>query len=293
MKTTMEYIKNRLKEENKEVWEIALEDEMELTGKSREEVFELLQKSLDVMKESSQKALDKKLMSMTKMTGGNAKSMNNYFLSEDTIMGDLPTKAMAMAFSTSEVNASMGKIVASPTAGSAGIVPASLMAMREKYGYSDEELIKAILVATEFGQIIADNATFAGAEGGCQAECGSAAAMCAAAICYLRGCDIDVMEDAASIALLSIMGLVCDPIGGMVEFPCNIRNASGVINALSAADMAIAGVKVLVTFDETVNALKEVGDALPASLRETGEGGVAACPSAIRLKRKYIDKEED
>ena len=187
----------------------------------------------------------------------------------------------------------MGKIVASPTAGSAGIVPASLMAMREKYGYSDEELIKAILVATEFGQIIADNATFAGAEGGCQAECGSAAAMCAAAICYLRGCDIDVMEDAASIALLSIMGLVCDPIGGMVEFPCNIRNASGVINALSAADMAIAGVKVLVTFDETVDALKEVGDALPASLRETGEGGVAACPSAIRLKRKYIDKEED
>ncbi len=194
MKTTMEYIKNRIKEENKEVWELALEDEMELTGKSKEEVFELLQKSLDVMKESSQKALDKKLMSMTKMTGGNAKSMNNYFLSEDTIMGDLPTKAMAMAFSTSEVNASMGKIVASPTAGSAGIVPASLMAMREKYGYSDEELIKAILVATEFGQIIADNATFAGAEGGCQAECGSAAAMCAAAICYLRGCDIDVME---------------------------------------------------------------------------------------------------
>ena len=293
MLTTMKLLKERCKKENLNLWQLAIKDEMENTGRSEEEIFARLQKTLDVMKASSERALAEDLRSVTGMTGGNAKKMHDYFLKGDSVLGETASTAMAMAFSTSEVNASMGKIVASPTAGSAGIVPASLMAMREKYGYSDEELIKAILVATEFGQIIADNATFAGAEGGCQAECGSAAAMCAAAICYLRGCDVDVMEDAASIALLSIMGLVCDPIGGMVEFPCNIRNASGVINALSAADMAIAGVKVLVTFDETVDALKEVGDALPVSLRETGEGGVAACPSAIRLKRKYIDKEED
>lgn len=293
MKITMKSIKERCKNENKEIWEIALEDEMELSKKSKEEVFDRLQRALDVMKSSATAALDKDVRSMTGMSGGNAKVMNHYFLSGDTILGDTATSAMAMAFSTSEVNASMGKIVASPTAGSAGILPATLMAMRNKYKYSDEELNKAILVASEIGQVIADSATFAGAEGGCQAECGSASAMAAAAICYLRGGDIEAQENAASIALLIILGLVCDPIGGMVEFPCNLRNASGVINAMAAADMAMAGVHMFVGFDECVETMKEVGDSLPSTLRETGEGGIAVCESALRLKAKYIDKTEE
>ncbi|MDD7463597.1 MAG: L-serine ammonia-lyase, iron-sulfur-dependent, subunit alpha [Anaerococcus sp.] len=293
MKITMKSIKERCKNENKEIWEIALEDEMELSKKSKEEVFDRLQRALDVMKSSATAALDKDVRSMTGMSGGNAKVMNDYFLSGDTILGDTATSAMAMAFSTSEVNASMGKIVASPTAGSAGILPATLMAMRNKYKYSDEELNKAILVASEIGQVIADSATFAGAEGGCQAECGSASAMAAAAICYLRGGDIEAQENAASIALLIILGLVCDPIGGMVEFPCNLRNASGVINAMAAADMAMAGVHMFVGFDECVETMKEVGDSLPSTLRETGEGGIAVCESALRLKAKYIDKTEE
>lgn len=289
MKTTMINIKERCKNENKEIWEIALEDEMELSKMTEEEVFDRLKRALEVMKSSATAALDKDVRSMTGMSGGNAKVMNDYFLSEDTILGDLPTKAMAMAFSTSEVNASMGKIVASPTAGSAGIIPATLMAMNTKYNYSDEELCKAILVSSEIGQVIADSATFAGAEGGCQAECGSASAMAAAAICYLRGADIETMENAASISLLIVLGLVCDPIGGMVEFPCNLRNASGVINAMASADMAMAGVDMYVGFDECVAAMKEVGDAMPETLRETGEGGIAVCESALRLKSKYID----
>ncbi len=293
MNITMKSIKERCKNENKEIWEIALEDEMELSKKSKEEVFDRLQRALDVMKSSATAALDKDVRSMTGMSGGNAKVMNDYFLSGDTILGDTATSAMAMAFSTSEVNASMGKIVASPTAGSAGILPATLMAMRNKYKYSDEELNKAILVASEIGQVIADSATFAGAEGGCQAECGSASAMAAAAICYLRGGDIEAQENAASIALLIILGLVCDPIGGMVEFPCNLRNASGVINAMAAADMAMAGVHMFVGFDECVETMKEVGDSLPSTLRETGEGGIAVCESALRLKAKYIDKTEE
>jgi L-serine dehydratase len=293
MKITMKSIKERCKNENKEIWEIALEDEMELSKKSKEEVFDRLQRALDVMKSSATAALDKDVRSMTGMSGGNAKVMNDYFLSGDTILGDTATSAMAMAFSTSEVNASMGKIVASPTAGSAGILPATLMAMHNKYKYSDEELNKAILVASEIGQVIADSATFAGAEGGCQAECGSASAMAAAAICYLRGGDIEAQENAASIALLIILGLVCDPIGGMVEFPCNLRNASGVINAMAAADMAMAGVHMFVGFDECVETMKEVGDSLPSTLRETGEGGIAVCESALRLKAKYIDKTEE
>lgn len=289
----MKSIKERCKNENKEIWEIALEDEMELSKKSKEEVFDRLQRALDIMKSSATTAINKDVRSMTGMSGGNAKVMNDYFLSNDTVLGDIATNAMAMAFSTSEVNASMGKIVAAPTAGSAGILPATLMAMYNKYKYSDQELSKAILVASEIGQVIADSATFAGAEGGCQAECGAASAMAAAAICYLRGRDIETQENAASIALLIVLGLVCDPIGGMVEFPCNLRNASGVINAMAAADMAMAGVTMFVSFDECVETLKRVGDSLPQSLRETGEGGIAVCESALRLKAKYIDKVEE
>ena len=291
MKHTFEKFKQQAKEENKELWEIVLGEEIESYGTTKEEIWKRLQKSLDVMKESSHNALDKKVVSVTGMTGGNAKSMRDYFLGEDTILGQTANNAMAMAFSTSEVNASMGKIVASPTAGSAGILPASIMTMMEKYGYDDDKLIKAILTAVAIGDVIADNATFAGAEGGCQAECGSAAAMAAAAICYLRGCDIETQGNAASIALINIMGLICDPVGGMVEFPCNLRNAFGVINALSSAEMAMAKVSVLVTFDETVEAMKRVGDKLDVNLRETGEGGIAVCESSIKMRKKYIDKE--
>lgn len=288
MKTTMKLIKERCKNENKELWQIAIDDEVRLLNKSEEEVFNKLLRVLEVMKSSSKAALEKEVKSVTGMSGGNAKKMNDYFLSGKSIFSDVPALGMAMALSTSEVNASMGKIVAAPTAGSAGVLPAALMAMREKYGYRDIDLMKAILVSTEIGQVIADNATFAGAEGGCQAECGSAAAMAAAAVCFLRGYDIDIQENAASIAILSVLGLVCDPIGGMVEFPCNIRNASGLMNALTSADMAMAGFDVFVSFDEVVETLRKVGDSLPAALRETGDGGIAICESAIKMKEKYL-----
>lgn len=290
MKTTMKLLKERSKIEGLSLWELAIKDEIENTGKSEEEILARLQKTLDVMKDSSEKALDKDLISVTGMTGGNAKKMNDYYLKGESVLGDVPAKAMAMAFSTSEVNAAMGRIVASPTAGSAGIIPATLMTMRKKYGYDDDKLKKAILIASLIGQVIFDNATFAGAEGGCQAETGSASAMAAAAVCFLRDYDIKIQENAATAALLNIMGLVCDPIGGMVEFPCNLRNANGVMNALASADMAMAGVDIFVTFDEAVEAMKKTGDALPDNLRETGEGGIAICQSAMRLKAKYIDK---
>ena len=289
MLTTMKLLKERCKEENKELWQLALEDEIEISGKSEEEIWDRLQRTLDVMKKSAQAALETEVISVTGMTGGNAKSMHDYFLKGESVLGETPALAMAMALSTSEINAAMGIIAAAPTAGSSGILPATLMTMYHKYGYSDEELKKALLVASEIGQIIFDNATFAGAEGGCQAETGSAAAMAAAAVCFLRGYDIQIQENAATAAILNILGLVCDPIGGMVEFPCNLRNANGVMNALASADMAMAGVTMYVTFDEAVEAMKRVGDSLPHGLRETGEGGIAVCPSALKLRAKYID----
>ncbi|WP_297791423.1 L-serine ammonia-lyase, iron-sulfur-dependent, subunit alpha [uncultured Anaerococcus sp.] len=291
MLTTMKILKERCIEENKELWQLALEDEIKITGKTEEEIWERLQRTLDVMKNSAKAALETKIISVTGMTGGNAKSMHDYFLKGESVLGETPALAMAMALSTSEINAAMGIIAAAPTAGSSGILPATLMTMHHKYGYKDDELKKALLVASEIGQIIFDNATFAGAEGGCQAETGAAASMAAAAVCFLRGYDIQTQENSATAAILNILGLVCDPIGGMVEFPCNLRNANGVMNALASADMAMANVKMVVTFDEAVEALKRVGDVLPANLRETGEGGIAVCPSALKLKAKYIDGE--
>ena len=290
MLTTMKLLKERCKEENLNLWQLAVKDEIENTGKTEEEIFARLQKTLDVMKASAQRALEEDVRSVTGMTGGNAKKMHEYFLGGKSVLGETASTAMAMALSTSEVNAAMGRIVAAPTAGSAGIIPATMMTMLQKYNYDDRKLCEALLVATQMGQVIFDNATFAGAEGGCQAETGSAAAMAAAAVCYLRGYDIEVQENAATAALLNIMGLICDPIGGMVEFPCNLRNANGIMNALASADMAMAGVEMFVTFDEAVEAMKRVGDTLPERLRETGEGGIAVCPSSLRLKKKYIDK---
>lgn len=290
MLTTMKLLKERSKEENLNLWQLAIKDEIENTGKTEEEIFERLQKTLDVMKASAERALGEDVRSVTGMTGGNAKKMHDYYLSGDAVLGEIASTAMAMAFSTSEVNAAMGRIVAAPTAGSAGIIPATMMTMMKKYNFDDRKLCEALLVSTQMGQVIFDNATFAGAEGGCQAETGAAAAMAAAAVCYLQGYDIEIQENAATAALLNIMGLICDPIGGMVEFPCNLRNANGIMNALASADMAMAGVEMFVTFDEAVEAMKRVGDTLPERLRETGEGGIAVCPSSIRLKKKYIDK---
>ena len=287
----MNDLKKRCKEENITLWELALKDEMENTGKSEEEIWDRLQRTLDIMKNSAKAALETEVTSVTGMTGGNAKKMHDYFLGGEAVLGEIPSIAMAMALSTSEINAAMGIIAAAPTAGSSGIVPATLMTMYYKYKTSDEDLKKALLITSAIGQVIFDNATFAGAEGGCQAETGSASAMAAAAVCFLRGYDIDTQERAATASLLNIMGLVCDPIGGMVEFPCNLRNANGVMNALASADMAMANVSMIVTFDEAVDALKRVGDALPSGLRETGEGGIAVCPSALKLKAKYIDGE--
>ena len=289
MLTKFEILKEICQEENLTLWELSIKDEIENTKKTEEEIFDRLQRTLDIMKESSHAALDVAVTSVTGMTGGNAKTMNDYFLKGESILGETAAKAMAMALSTSEVNAAMGRIVAAPTAGASGILPATLMTMYHKYGYDDRKLMEAMLVATQIGQVIFDNATFAGAEGGCQAETGSAAAMAAAAAAYLRGYDIETQGKAATCALLNIMGLVCDPIGGMVEFPCNLRNANGVMNALASADMAMAGVTMYVTFDEAVEAMKRVGDSLPHGLRETGEGGIAVCPSALKLRAKYID----
>lgn len=272
----------------KEIWQIALDKDFENTGIEEADLLEIMHETLEVMRDSAYKGLDQAVYSMSKITGGSAVKVNKF--AEDSVSGKTITRAMAMALSVSEVNSSMGRIVAAPTAGASGILPAALFTMQEKYGYDDDKLVKGLIVAGVIGEIIAQNASISGAEGGCQAECGSAAAMGAAAICYLRDYDIDTIFASAAFAIKNILGLVCDPVLGLVEYPCNLRNASGVVNAIISADLAMSGFPCLIPLDETIDSMRQVGNSLPEALRETALGGLAATPTAEKLGEEMEEK---
>lgn len=274
--------------QNKKISDIVIEKEMEETKISYDDLMNEMQIVLDTMIESSNSALNKEIKSVSKLTGGDAKKMETYKNKGLTVSGDLISSAMAKALSTSEVNASMGRIVAAPTAGASGIVPSALISTKEKFDLSDEEIIAGLFTAAGIGEIVAKNATISGAEGGCQAECGVAAAMAAAAIVEMVGGDVEASLHAASFALINVLGLVCDPIAGLVEFPCALRNASGVSNALVSADLALSGIKSLVAFDEVVDAMYKVGKAMPESLRETALGGLAATDTGKDIQRRSL-----
>lgn len=269
--------------------EYALQAEEE-NGYSREDIIERMRENLKVMQDSASAGLFNPAKSVSGMIGGEAQKIYKYAKEGKNIIGSTMLIAMARALSSAEVNASMGKIVAAPTAGSCGIIPAAVITTAEKFEKTEEDMIKALFTSSAIGVIIAKNATLAGAEGGCQAECGSAAAMAAAAIVEMMGGTPEQSLSAAAIALQNIMGLICDPIAGLVECPCANRNASGVINALSSAEMVLSGIMSIVPFDETVAAMYKVGRALPETLRETGLGGIAATPTGIKLKKSIYKK---
>lgn len=276
------------KEKNKKISEIALEHQLEEMDITKEELLKMLRETYEVMKASASDVITNDKINPFKITGGNAKKILRYAQSGKSILGESMVTAIARSFSTSELNAGMGKIVAAPTAGGAGILPGSLSWIQDKYNFTDDEMLMALLVSGTIGRIIATNATISGAEGGCQAECGAATAMSAAAIVELHGGTPEQSLIAASFAMLMVLGLVCDPVAGLVEFPCALRNGSGTINALVASDIALAGVECIVPFDEVVQAMYEVGNALPETLRETALGGCAACPSAKKMECKVF-----
>ncbi len=274
------------KEKNKKISEIVIEKECEITEETPQEVIDKMKYNLEVMIESSNKGLYEDIVSVSGLSGGTAKKVEYYKNNNTTIAGNFINSAMAKALSTSEINASMGKIVAAPTAGASGILPSAIISTAEKFNLTKNDMINGLFTSAAIGQIVAKNATISGAEGGCQAECGVASAMAAAAIVEMLGGDAETSLTAASLAIINIMGLVCDPIAGLVEFPCNIRNASGVVNAFISADLARAGVKSLVPFDEVVEAMYKVGKALPYSLKETALGGLAATPTGEKFKNR-------
>lgn len=276
---------NLCKERNVRISDIVIEKNLQSAGMTLDSLMERMKETLNIMKGSATEALDKEVTSLSGLTGGNAKKIEDYKKNNKTLSGVFLNSAMAKAFSTSEVNASMGKIVAAPTAGAAGILPSAMLSAQEKLDLGEDELIRGLFTASAIGEIIAKNATISGAEGGCQAECGAAAAMAAGAIVEMAGGTPESCLDAASFALTNIMGLVCDPIAGLVEYPCALRNASGVVNAFISADLAMAKVQSLVPFDEVVEAMFKVGKALPESLRETALGGLAATPTGKELSQ--------
>ena len=266
--------------------EYALAREVEDSDLFAEDVRRRFARMLDIMELSVWEAREKPVYSVSGLTGGNACLYEQYRLEGGSLLGEALSLAVACALSCSEINASMGRIVACPTAGSCGIVPAAVMAVAKCRGIGKEGKIDALLCAGLVGQIIGEHACLAGAEGGCQAECGSAAAMAAAAVTEMAGGSPRQCFDAAAIAIKNSLGLVCDPVGGLVEIPCIKRNAGGVANALTAADMALAGVKSYIPFDDTVEAMGRVGRQLPSALRETAKGGLAVTPSGLKLAEK-------
>jgi len=238
-------------------------------------VAERMHNVLSVMRESVEEGLRPDLRSVTGMVGGQAALLSRH--APNAMGGPVLGRAIARAMAVAECNACMGKIVAAPTAGACGILPASLLTMQEERGYTDAQVVDALFTAAAVGRVIAGRASISGAEGGCQAECGTAAAMTAAALAELQGGTPAMASDACAFAVMNSLGLVCDPVGGLVEVPCVYRNVAGVALALTAADMALAGIVSPLNADEVIDAMKAVGDAMPAGLRETGEGGCAAC----------------
>lgn len=275
----------RTKEHQMPIWQVMLNREVELFESTEEEVLGKLAHSYEIMKNSTQKPLEKKLTTMGQLIGGEGQAIMK---NPSPIAGKFFQKVSAYSMAVLEQNCSMGLIVAAPTAGSSGVIPGSFVAVQEENGFTDEQMVQALLTASAVGYIITRNATVAGAEGGCQAEMGSASAMSAAALTELFGGSPDQALSASSMAIANMLGLVCDPIAGLVESPCQARNAMGASNAIIAADIALSGVKNLVPFDETVSAMYAVGRSLPFELRETALGGMATTPTGCALNCKIF-----
>lgn len=256
--------------------EVMKRREQFLKEMTADQVDEKMAKALEIMKNSVHESLDEPVRSIGGLIGGEAARIRRHRREGKAICGEVLSRAIVHSMAVLELNASMGVIVAAPTAGSSGVVPGLLLALKEVYALTDEDMLKGLYTAGAVGYLIMRNASVAGAEAGCQAEVGAASAMAAAAAVELMGGTPSQCLDAASTALSNLLGLVCDPIAGLVEAPCQSRNAIGVANALTCAEIALSGVKQIIPFDEMVDAMYRVGRRIPFELRETALGGCAA-----------------
>lgn len=279
--------------ENKgvKIAEIMIQQEIEVTGLTRDEIIAKMDRNLTVMEQAVERGL-KGVTSVTGLTGGDAVLLQKYIQSGKALSGNILLDAVSKAVATNEVNAAMGIICATPTAGSAGVVPGTLFAVKEVLKPTRMEMIEFLFTSAAFGFVVANNASISGAAGGCQAEVGSASGMAAASIVELAGGTPKQAAEAMAITLKNMLGLVCDPVAGLVEVPCVKRNAMGASNAMTAADMALAGITSRIPCDEVINAMYLIGQSMPSALRETAEGGLAATPTGRRLQEEIFGKKQ-
>lgn len=272
------------------VAELMIATEQELTGRSRQQIIELMDRNLTVMENSIAEGVAG-VKSVTGLTGGDAKKLRDYIASGEFLSGTTLLTAVQNAIAVNEVNAKMGLICAIPTAGSAGVVAGVLVAFRDQLQLDRQGQLDFLFTAGAFGLVIANNASISGAEGGCQAEIGSAAAMAAAALVCAKGGSAHQGAQAVAITLKNMMGLICDPVAGLVEVPCVKRNALGSSQAVVSADMALAGIESVIPPDEVVAAMYQVGRQMPGIFKETAEGGLAVTPTAQRLQKEILERQ--
>lgn len=273
------------------VADLMIATEIAVTGRKKEQIIALMERNLTVMENSVAEGVAG-VTSVTGLTGGDAKKMDDYLNSGNFLSGDTILTAVRNGIAVNEVNAKMGLICATPTAGSAGVVAGVLLAVRERLNLSHKEQVDFLFTAGAFGLVIANNASISGAEGGCQAEIGSASAMAAAALVCANGGSAHQAAQAVAITLKNMMGLICDPVAGLVEVPCVKRNALGSSQAFISADMALAGIESVIPPDEVVVAMYQVGRQMPSIFKETAEGGLAMTPTAQRLQKEIFVKQE-
>lgn len=276
----------------KEFWQVVLEEDIKERNITFEEGFSQMGQMYRAMREADA-AYDGKMKSASGMVGTDGEKLREARQRGESLCGSFIMKVMEKAVKMGESNACMKRIVAAPTAGSCGVIPAVLISMEEEMGCSEERITQALIVAAGIGGVIAQRAFLAGAAGGCQAEIGSASAMAAGAAAFLKGGDGENIIQAAAMALKNLLGLACDPVGGLVEVPCVKRNTIGAVGALAAADMALAGIASRIVPDEVIDAMRNIGMAMPSCIKETGNGGLAVTHCARKLMSEMKEREQE
>ena len=268
--------------------QIVIQWEMENNFVAEEKQRAMMLRNWQVMEESLKRGLTNYEKSVSGLTGGDAVKLYTY--RQHGYTGEAVLSAAASAVGVSEVNAVMGRIVACPTAGSCGIVPAAIYAAAEKNGSNIDEIVDALCTASGIGMVVEANASIAGAYGGCQAECGTAAGMAAGALVQLAGGTPEIVGNAVALAIKNLLGLACDPVAGLVEVPCVKRNGFIAVHAMVAADMAMAGVQSVIPVDDVIDAMNRIGRSMPSSIKETAEGGLATTKTGLRLTKEIFGK---
>ena len=276
---TLQELQELAVHQKKEIWQIVQQEDMDASERTQEQSYEKMHQMYEAMKYADA-SYNGNLRSASGRAGGDGEKLHQYNASGKNICGAFIGLVMEKAIKLGDSNACMRRIVAAPTAGSCGVLPAVLLSFEEQFSATEEQMVQALYVAAGIGKVIAENAFIAGAAGGCQAEIGSAAAMSAGALAYLQGADPQTVMHAAALSLKNMLGLACDPVGGLVEVPCIKRNSYGAVNAVTSAQLALAGIRSAITPDDVIDSMRRIGNQMPTCLKETSEGGLATSASA-------------